>query len=65
MNPFYSFKLSVQILQNWMDYFDMLSDISYPPTIKLIDCRFGRACVSAASQQELLSFYGCLDSELL
>ena len=65
MNPFYTFEFYVKILQSWIHDFGLITDITYPPKIKLTDARFGRVCVNTATQCEMLSFYGCLDSELL
>ena len=65
MNPFYSFKIYMILNQDWIQYFNDYKLIEYPITKhELMENSFHTNCIIAATELEMVSFYGCLDSKI-
>lgn len=65
INPYYTFKVHLRLILNWMGFFENNKLIEYPiNNNQLIDNLFWTKCIIACAEIEMLSFYGCLDSKL-
>ena len=55
----------MRLNQDWIRYFNNNKEIEYPITKhELMENLFNTKCVIAATELEMLSFYGCLDSKI-
>ena len=66
MNPFYTFEIYVSSNKEFINYFWNQKPLCFPISrSEVFDNIFIRQCIVEMTRLAMLSFYGCLDSELL